>query len=259
MTDRTDEHSNILYTERYEQAASARQILPGDLHARDDIGQSMLHYASRRGDVPFATLLLQAGADVNAVDLAGRTPLHEAVEDQDVEMMNILIDHGANIEAADSRSVTPLILAASRRGVEHLRAANLLLDRGATLDPFSAYIMDDTRGARFLRDLFQERRESLRNNPHLTEWFDLAYSRRDLRWIKRLLDLGIEVEGRFGGGATYLWRACKYKSPIEVIDILLKYGADPHEVDPDSGRSPIEIAADVGYSQAVRRMRGSKR
>jgi ankyrin repeat protein len=48
--------------------------------ARDNAGQTPLHYASARGDDSLAKLLLAKGADVNARDTHGKTPLYVTLQ-----------------------------------------------------------------------------------------------------------------------------------------------------------------------------------
>ena len=47
-----------------------------DVNAKDNDGETPLHWASENGHEAIVSLLLEKGADVNAKDNDGETPLH---------------------------------------------------------------------------------------------------------------------------------------------------------------------------------------
>ena len=58
-------------------------------------GESPLHEAAGSGQIQFAKLLLDHGANINAKDDKGKTPLAIALEYKQGEMAKFLRDHNA--------------------------------------------------------------------------------------------------------------------------------------------------------------------
>lgn len=81
------------------------------VHVKDSVGQSALHWAAKRNDVPIARLLKQVGADVDAVDMTLRTPLFMAARYDMPEMVSLLLDMGANRTLASLNGKTPCSVA----------------------------------------------------------------------------------------------------------------------------------------------------
>jgi ankyrin repeat protein len=84
-----------------------------DVGAKDDYGQTPLHYASEFDKIEIAKLLLEAGADLEAKDKDGLTPLHLASQWNHIQIAKLLIERGADVEAEDEYRQTPLDMARS--------------------------------------------------------------------------------------------------------------------------------------------------
>ncbi|XP_065913636.1 uncharacterized protein [Dysidea avara] len=98
------------------------------LHRRNERGETPLHSASIKGELPTVITLLEQGADVNTNDHAGWTPLHEAANHGHAEVVTYLLDNGANINAPGMDGDTPLHDAVEN---DHFAVVKVLLDRGA--------------------------------------------------------------------------------------------------------------------------------
>lgn len=117
---------------------------------RNEKGETPLHVAAIRGDVPRAQRLLSLGHPVKERDLAGWTPLHEAANHGHVEMVRALLKAGADANdpgGRDCGGVTPLHDAASCGHfdvisvlLEHKALVTVLTDAGETpLDCLKAW------------------------------------------------------------------------------------------------------------------------
>jgi len=74
--------------------------------------------------------LIQAGANVNAKDEDGNTTLHYAVKINNIEIVKAIIKAGADVEAEDNMRNTPLIIAVA---ADDLQMINLLMGSGAVV------------------------------------------------------------------------------------------------------------------------------
>ena len=106
-----------------------------DVHARSALGETPLHYVSKRvwadreqllDDV--VRILLEHGADIEARSNDQSTPLHLAARWGRPEVVPVLLEHGASIDAEDAEGRTPLRVALWK-GYSHI--AELLSERGA--------------------------------------------------------------------------------------------------------------------------------
>jgi ankyrin repeat protein len=85
-------------------------------------GETALHIAVKRGDIPYANYFLGKGADANAKDSRGNTPLILAVNAGATELIPILVGARANVNLGNTSGETPLIRAVQRRDLAMVRA-----------------------------------------------------------------------------------------------------------------------------------------
>lgn len=94
-------------------------------------GETALHIAVKRADIPYTNYFLSKGADANARDVRGNTPLILAVNAGATELIPILVGARANPNLGNTSGETPLIRAVQRRDLAMVRA---LLTAGADAD-----------------------------------------------------------------------------------------------------------------------------
>lgn len=128
-----------------------------DVNLTDDLGESPIHLAARKGYVNIMRLLIQAGANLDARDAENETPLDYAIHNKQKEIVIYLIrnkakfsqglgemvmvgggegvqyalDQGVNLYQTDAQGKTPLHKAAQQGDVE---VAKLLLQVGANIN-----------------------------------------------------------------------------------------------------------------------------
>jgi len=170
-----------------------------------------LMFAAREGDVESARLLIAAGAAVNALAGDGKNALSIAVFNGNYELASLLIDHEADVNNADTQRFTPLFWAVDRRNME-------------TAPNFPWMVTADP-----------------------------------LPLITKLLDAGADPNvlvnntprARMRGGsprivfATALMRAA-FSGDLELVRLLLSYGADPKVVSSDQ-ETMVAAAAGLGF------------
>ena len=88
-----------------------------NVKAKDDLGTTLLHYASQSGDSNVIELLLDRGADIRAKTPDGDTPMHFAALSGKPANVKILLDRGANVNARGNQRQTPCDTAVERYAI----------------------------------------------------------------------------------------------------------------------------------------------
>ncbi|KAL6049546.1 hypothetical protein STEG23_021085 [Scotinomys teguina] len=96
---------------------------------RNHRGETLLHIASIKGDIPSVEYLLQNGNDPNVKDHAGWTPLHEACSHGHLKIVEMLLQHNALVNTTGYQNDSPLHDAAKNG---HVDIVKMLLSYGAS-------------------------------------------------------------------------------------------------------------------------------
>jgi len=167
--------------------------------------------AARDGHLASVKTLVEAGANVNALAADGKNALGLAIFNGSYDIADYLVDAGSDVNQADAQRFTPLFWAVERRNME-------------TAPNFPWIITEDP-----------------------------------LPLIKKMLDKGADPNwvinntprARMRGGsprivfATAIMRAA-FSSDLELVTLLLEYGADPNIKSSDN-ETTLAAAAGLGW------------
>ena len=99
-----------------------------DLNIQDNVGYTILGYATAHNKIKIVKLLLNAGADTNKQDSVGYTALILSAFYNNIEIIKFLLNAGVNIDKQNNSGHTALIYAAYNNNRE---IVEILLDYGA--------------------------------------------------------------------------------------------------------------------------------
>ncbi|CAN8071823.1 unnamed protein product [Agarophyton chilense] len=190
--------------------------------------QTPLCLAAQKGYSSIVRLLLEYGADPNNQDEGKYTPLHLAASKGYLETVNVLLIHGAFIDATTRNEVTPLHYAVQGGHSQSVRA---LIARGAKVNcskkPLLLIAADD--GNLEIVNLLLNAKASIDCKAN----------------IRAALDKETEVSDYL----TPLHLASS-KNYCEVVEALVRRGANVNEVTSKSGWSPLDFAVLNGHSES---------
>jgi ankyrin repeat protein len=208
--------------------------------SRDSFSDSVLCRAISNNNYPIAALLLEHGADVNAAEHNGYRALHFACERMDAdnpEMVHLLIAHGADIEARSECGDTPLtifefddhkprIMAAL---LEHGADAGVHNDIGETpLHCVSAWLGSEHHElAKSLLEHGADVKATTDQGETPLHWLLMhRWSPGGLFMARFLLENGADVNAVSNDGHSILQYALSHFCTVDVVALLLEYGAD---------------------------------
>ncbi|KAK8576161.1 hypothetical protein V6N13_090638 [Hibiscus sabdariffa] len=188
-----------------------------DVDTRDEDGETPLLHAARQGHTLTAKYLLEHGANPTIPSDLGATALHHSAGIGNIELLKHMLAMGVEVDS-QSDAGTPLVWAA---GHDQHDAVKVLLEHNANPN---AETEDNV-------------------TPLLS-----AVAAGSLSCLDLLIQAGAKVNIT-AGGATPLHIAADHGNP-ELINSLLKAGADPNVIDED-GQKPIQVAAARGQQWTV--------
>lgn len=204
-----------------------------------------------------ALLMIERGADLFGADSQGRGLLHHAAAMPWPRLFALALARGLDPNAADLRGNTPLHVVVSRRHLQAEEQVRALLQRGA--DPGRA----SADGQTALGLALQTGRNELANWLRWPLWplpcrplrdADLVDAARfgDLEATRKLLMLGLDLNGRDAQGCTALLRAAG-SGHSALVEWLLTEGADT-SLSARTGATPLSAAVSAGHDIIVTRL-----
>ncbi|UKZ61775.1 uncharacterized protein TrAtP1_003034 [Trichoderma atroviride] len=196
-----------------------------NVEAKDDNGQMLLLFATKRRHKETIKLLLEKGANIDTKDNMGQTSLLLAIEERSIGIVELLLEKGADIEAKGNKGRTPLLRAVAI-GYPMEDGIKLLLEAGANTEA--------------------------QDNDGWTPLL-LALEAKTVRIANLLLEKGANIEAKDNEGRTPLLRATTIYENSEAIKLLLQYGADIEAKD-NEGRTPLSWVIIVYQNSEVIRL-----
>ena len=259
-----------------------------DAAATDERGRTALHYTSDSAGIAIYELLLSHGANFLAVDADGKTALHSASAFHDAAVVKILIEQGISPNAKDDRALVPLHYAVSTCSDNVPPAAiAVLLDYGADPNaktrreddgdsPLHLVMCSSSSSAsgdplpvdpEIVALLIKYGADSMATNVYGETPLHLAMAHCNPDVVRILLENGANpngkdyapVQGAPGvetSDMTPLRNIASYGcnhagNRLEVVNLLLGYGADVTVVDGRFGWTALHGAAKSGDARVI--------
>ncbi|XP_059176234.1 serine/threonine-protein phosphatase 6 regulatory ankyrin repeat subunit B-like [Physella acuta] len=212
--------------------------------------QTPLHVAANKSDTEMINLLVEAKADINCVDKRGQTPLAICVENSDMKTAKCLLRHGAEVNKGNNHGATPLIWAVTK---QHEKFVDILILHKADVNykQTTALIYAVLNvNKNIVSKLVQAGADvNMKTARCYRERYRIQYDL--LEEVKNtLLDTSEHNLTPLHIVAQTFPRYEEKKS-VEVVNVLLKGGANVHAVDEDD-RTPLHIASIFGDLDIVK-------
>lgn len=189
-----------------------------------DEGKTILHVAASNGREHFVDILCKSGAKINERDNNGLTPLCTAVSKNHLEVVKVLLNHGA-----DPKGSFKMALEAQFENI-----ALFLLKYGTLLDICLSSCPDSQLLVKLLNILLTVDNVDVNSRipggmyvkclKCLTP-LDCAIINGRVNLVKRLIELGADVNVKLDGGQTPLNLAVKINH-VSIVECLLNNGAE---------------------------------
>ncbi|XP_032236532.1 serine/threonine-protein phosphatase 6 regulatory ankyrin repeat subunit A-like isoform X3 [Nematostella vectensis] len=249
------------------------------LHMPNKDGAVCLHTAARKGHTSVVKSLLQKGATVDAKTKDDYTALHIAVQHGKPQVVQTLLGFGANVQLKGGKEQqTPLHIAARIKDGE--RVAEMLLKSGADVN--APRVNGETSvhlAARFgnlatLKLLIKEKADAARRAKNgetplhhaiksgryleLEELLKVLYKTKSKAVAKLVLNMPTDKGETPLHYAAQLTKAkVRGSADIEIVNILLRHGADCTAVTHTTKETPLHDCARSGNNDILGALLGA--
>lgn len=199
----------------------------------DIIDFSEIYYFNslfEEADLDIVRHVIYHGINLDTIsNLAGQSALHTACQLR-IEIVHFLVEMGADIEVNDIERNTPLFYACLAGKIDIVK---FLIDSGANINHINtkkqniAHIACCYNQVRMIEYLVENEININWNLQEFNNEQPIHYACRycDFSTIKKIIDIGIDLEGVNTGGNKPLHIACRRKYP-ELVKYLLDMGVD---------------------------------
>ena len=175
-----------------------------------------------------------------------------------VEQMEQWLDGGGHINSpfVSIFSETPLILQAIEGNTDVVK---YLVKKGANINIGDEYNITPFHNICKYghEDLFDYFVEKLGVNFDDTRSINFACSNNQVNIVKKLLNLGVKIDGSVGHGYQAIHHACygggNPDNSVEIVDHLILHGADLN-VQNEQGETPLHLAVSAGNLKIIEKL-----
>jgi ankyrin repeat protein/tetratricopeptide (TPR) repeat protein len=227
---------------------------PQFVEARDNDGDTPLHYAAYGGNVELINYLIDKGAKLDLQDRQRKTPLHLAATYGRKDAVAALLKRGAALETKDDYERTALILCARERG--QAATGRVLIEAGAdvnAVDKFGSTALELAawRGKAEFVDLLLEKGARVPESGRQWQGMLSEAAANGLTTLFRRLTEGRQDLKTVDPSGVWLFHSAAAGGSPEIVGLLLDKGFDPGKPD-RFGWTPLHYAARDGRTDAAR-------
>ena len=112
-----------------------------DMIKRNQMGNELIYYCSKKSALNHTRKLLSEGADPNFENNIGHTPLHYACTNFLVNVVKLLIENGADVNKKSKKNITPFFMLSTyahsysyiKNKIKINKIIDLLIENGANI------------------------------------------------------------------------------------------------------------------------------